>query len=191
MSRRRMQRYGAGILAVGMMGTGLLMAQAPAAPTPAQPSGRYQPKFAGDPARSESEAQALGYMRTVLRAQHDYKKRHNKYAESLEALAGTGSFTKRMAHATDRGDYTATFLSALWSASRRVCAHHDAQADGQRPPLVLRGRRWGHSCGRSEAGRFGFSKSEVRNRTSLRGWRMATSTAHQDHQLKKLTRAGL
>ncbi len=109
MSRRRMQRYGAGILAVGMMGTGLLMAQAPAAPTPAQPSGRYQPKFAGDPARSESEAQALGYMRTVLRAQHAYKKRHNKYAESLEALAGTGSFTKRMAHATDRGDYTATF----------------------------------------------------------------------------------
>ena len=48
-------------------------------------------------------------MRTVLRAQHAYKKRHNKYAESLEGLAGTGSFTKRMAHATERGDYTATF----------------------------------------------------------------------------------
>ena len=111
MSRRRMQRYGAGILAVGMMGAGLLMAQvqAPAAPTAAPPSGAYQPKFAGDPARSESEAQALGYMRTVLRAQHAYKKRHDKYAESLEALAGTGSFTKRMAHATERGDYTATF----------------------------------------------------------------------------------
>src|ERR1035441_2615921 len=109
MSRGRMQRYGAGILAVGMMGAGLLMAQmqAPAAPTAAQPSGPYQPKFAGDPARSE--AQALGYMRTVLRAQHAYKKRHNKYAESLEGLAGTGSFTKRMAHATERGDYTATF----------------------------------------------------------------------------------
>jgi hypothetical protein len=111
MSRGRMQRYGAGILAVGMMGAGLLMAQvqAPAAPTAAPPSGPYQPKFAGDPARSESEAQALGYMRTVLRAQHAYKKRHNKYAESLEALAGTGSFTKRMAHSTERGDYTATF----------------------------------------------------------------------------------
>jgi hypothetical protein len=106
-----MQRYGAVMLAVGMMGTGLLMgqAQAPAAPTAAPPSEPYQPKFPGDPARSESEAQALGYMRTVLRAQHAYKKRHNKYAESLEALAGTGSFTKRMAHSTDRGDYTATF----------------------------------------------------------------------------------
>ncbi len=110
MSRRRMQRYGAGILAVGMMGMGLLMGQAQA-PAAAQPSGPYQPKFAGDPARSESEAQALGYMRTVLRAQHAYKKRHNKYAESLEALAGTGSFTKRMAHSTDRGDYTASFRS--------------------------------------------------------------------------------
>ena len=69
----------------------------------------YQPKFPGDPARSESEAQALGYMRVVLRAQHEYKKRHNKFADSLEALAGTGSFTKRMAHTTDRGDYTASF----------------------------------------------------------------------------------
>jgi hypothetical protein len=119
MSRRRMQRYGAGILAVGMMGAGLLMAQmqAPAAPTAAQPSGPYQPKFAGDPARSESEAQALGYMRTVLRAQHAYKKRHNKYAESLEGLAGTGSFTKRMAHSTDRGDYTATFRPHFGSHS--------------------------------------------------------------------------
>ena len=121
MSRRRMRRYGAGILAVGMMGTGLAMAQAqaPAAPTAAPPSGSYQPKFAGDPARSESEAQALGYMRTVLRAQHAYKKRHNKYAESLVALAGTGSFTKRMAHSTERGDYTATFR-----------AHFGPQHDG-------------------------------------------------------------
>jgi hypothetical protein len=85
-----------------MMGAGLLLAQAPA-PAP------YQPKFAGDPARSESEAQALGYMRVVLRAEREYKKRHNKYADSLEALAGTGSFTKRMAHTTDRGDYTASF----------------------------------------------------------------------------------
>jgi hypothetical protein len=113
MSRKRMQRYSAGILAVGMIGAGLLMAQAqaPAAPAEAQSSGAYQPKFPGDPARSESEAEALGYMRTVLRAQHAYKKRHNKYAESLEALAGTGSFTKRMAHSTDRGDYTAAFRS--------------------------------------------------------------------------------
>jgi hypothetical protein len=108
-SRRRIQRYCAGILAVGMMGAGLLLAQAPA-----QPSAQYQPKFAGDPARSEAEAQALGYMRVVLRAEHEYKKRHNKFADSLVVLAGTGSFTKRMAHTTDRGDYTASFR-----------AHHD------------------------------------------------------------------
>jgi len=69
----------------------------------------YQPKFPGDPAGSESEAQALGYMRVVLRAQREYKKRHNKYADSLAGLAGTGSFTKRMAHSTDRGDYTVGF----------------------------------------------------------------------------------
>lgn len=104
MKLRRGQRYFAGILAVGMMGAGLAWAQAPS-----QPSSQYQPKFAGDPARSEAEAQALGYMRTVLRAEHAYKKRHGKYAESLEALAGTGSLTKRMAHTTDRGDYMASF----------------------------------------------------------------------------------
>ena len=89
---------------MGMMAGGLAKAQAPA-----QPSGQYQPKFAGDPARSESEAQALGYMRVVLRAERQYKKRHNKFAESLESLAGTGSLTKRMARTTDRGDYTASF----------------------------------------------------------------------------------
>jgi hypothetical protein len=124
MTQRRMRRYGAGILVVGMMGAGLAMAQAPASPptsgqttepasgqTTAPPSATYQPKFPGDPARSESEAQALGYMRTLLRAQHEYKKKHNKFADSLEALAGTGSFTKRMAQSTERGDYTASFLA--------------------------------------------------------------------------------
>ena len=104
MSGRQIQRYCAGILALGMLGAGLAPAQAPA-----QPSSEYKPQFPGDPARSASEAQALGYMRVVLRAENQYKKRHNKYADSLEALAGTGSFTKRMAHSTDRGDYTASF----------------------------------------------------------------------------------
>src|SRR5581483_8301399 len=69
----------------------------------------YQPKFAGDPARSQAEAEALGYMRVVIRGQKLYKKRHNHYAQSLAELAGTGSFTKRMAHSTDRGDYTVGF----------------------------------------------------------------------------------
>lgn len=70
----------------------------------------YQPKFPGDPARSDSEASALGYMRTVLRAQREYKKKYNHYATSLPALVHTGSFTKRMTN-TDRGDYTVTFRS--------------------------------------------------------------------------------
>ena len=74
-----------------------------------QSSTPYKPQFPGDPARSESEAQALGYMRVVLRAEREYKKRHGKFTDSLESLAGTGSFTKRMAHSTDRGDYTASF----------------------------------------------------------------------------------
>jgi hypothetical protein len=91
-------------------GFGMAAAQEQPASPPASPStGTYQPKFPGDPARSESEAQALGYMRVVLRAQRAYEKRHNKYADSLAELAGTASFTKRMAHSTDRGDYTASF----------------------------------------------------------------------------------
>ncbi len=95
------------------LGSLLASAQtAPAAPTtaPSQAApATYKPKFPGDPAHSESEAQALGYMRVVLRAQSLYKKRHDKYAESLAALAGTGSFTKRMARSTERGDYTVGF----------------------------------------------------------------------------------
>lgn len=68
----------------------------------------YQPKFPGDPARSESEATALGYMRTVLRAQRLYKRKYNHYANSLAALVHTGSFTKRMVN-TERGDYSVSF----------------------------------------------------------------------------------
>lgn len=70
----------------------------------------YQPKFAGDPARSDSEASALGYMRTVLRAQREYKKKYDHYATSLAALVHSGSFTKRMTN-TDRGDYAVGFRS--------------------------------------------------------------------------------
>ena len=70
----------------------------------------YQPKFHGDPARSESEANALGYMRTVVRAQRQYQKKTGKYATSLSQLVHTGSFTRRMTE-TDRGDYTVGFRS--------------------------------------------------------------------------------
>jgi len=68
----------------------------------------YQPKFKGDPARSDSEAAALGYMRTVLRAQRQYKKKNNHYATSLMELVHTGSFTRRMVD-PKRGDYTVGF----------------------------------------------------------------------------------
>jgi len=74
----------------------------------AQPA--YQPKFPGDPARSEPEARALGYMRTVLRAQKEFKKKNDHYTSSLLALVHTGSFTRRMAN-PDRGDYTVGFKS--------------------------------------------------------------------------------
>jgi len=126
-NKRRMKRLWAGVLGAGMMGAVPLSSQAPEqgapppppqdttqttpAPAPAQPPVVYQPKFPGDPARSESEAQALGYMRVVLRAQKEYKKRHDKFAESLPALAGTGSLTKRMARSTERGDYMVSFRS--------------------------------------------------------------------------------
>jgi len=80
----------------------------PPAPTVAEPP--YQPKFPGDPARSGSEAAALGYMRTVIRAQREYKKKNAKFAPSLNALVHTGSFTRRMTK-TDRGDYTVSFQS--------------------------------------------------------------------------------
>ena len=70
----------------------------------------YQPKFKGDPARSDSEANALGYMRTVIRAQQQYNKKNDKYAATLADLVHTGSFTRRMTQ-TDRGDYTVSFRS--------------------------------------------------------------------------------
>ncbi len=83
----------------------LLLAQTPASQAPAS---AYQPKFAGDPARSESEAAALAYMRVVLRAQHHFEKQYGHFATSLAELVHSGSFTKRMVN-PNRGDYTAAF----------------------------------------------------------------------------------
>ena len=70
----------------------------------------FQPKFKGDPAKSDSEEVALGWLRTVMRSQKRYNKNMGKYAPSLQALVGHASFTKRMAN-PDRGDYTAQFHS--------------------------------------------------------------------------------
>jgi len=79
-----------------------------AAAQPTAPA--YKPKFAGDPAHSDSEAGALGYIRTVLNAQKLYKKKHDTFATSLAGLVHTGSFTQRMTK-TDRGDYFVGFES--------------------------------------------------------------------------------
>src|SRR6266481_9842087 len=91
--KRRIQWAAALVLSVSL---------AAAAQTP------YQPKFKGDPAKSDSEAAALGYMRTVLRAQKLYKKKNDKFAASLADLVHTGSFTKRMVN-PERGDYSVGF----------------------------------------------------------------------------------
>jgi hypothetical protein len=89
-----------GIFLAVLVASGTLLAQT-----------AYKPKFPGDPAHSDSEAGALGYMRTVLRAQNQYKKKNGHYATSLSALIHTGSFTRRMAN-PDRGDYTVNFHAA-------------------------------------------------------------------------------
>ena len=70
----------------------------------------YQPKFPGDPAHSDAEAGALGYMRTAVYAQKQYQKKHQKFATSLMGLVGSGSFTRRMIN-PERGDYTVGFRS--------------------------------------------------------------------------------
>jgi len=72
------------------------------------PSPTYQPKFHGDPARSDSEAAALAYMRVVIRAQRQFNKQYDHFATSLAELVHSGSFTKRMVN-PDRGDYTVSF----------------------------------------------------------------------------------
>ncbi len=69
----------------------------------------YQPKFKGDPAKSEEEAQALGYMRTVVYAEKNYNAKKHSFAPTLSDLVGQGSFTKRMAASKKRGDYTVSY----------------------------------------------------------------------------------
>jgi hypothetical protein len=102
------------LLVIGVIASAALAAGQTAAPSPAPAqsspaaSDTYKPKFPGDPARSNSEAAALGYMRTVLRAQREFNKKNDHFATSLAELVHTGSFTKRMVN-TDRGDYTVGF----------------------------------------------------------------------------------
>jgi hypothetical protein len=98
-------RYFAVIAAVVFAAAGMFAPSELAAQTPAA---TYQPKFPGDPARSDSEAAALAYMRVVLRAQHRFQKQYDHFATSLAELVHSGSFTKRMVD-PNRGDYTANF----------------------------------------------------------------------------------
>lgn len=99
------------IIAAFLIVTCALFAQepAPSAAPPAQaPAPTYTPKFHGDPARSDSEAAALGYMRVVIRANHAFNKQYDHYALTLTDLVHSGTFTKRMVN-PDRGDYTASY----------------------------------------------------------------------------------
>jgi hypothetical protein len=103
-------------LAVTILLTSLSFAQA----TP-----DYKPKFAGDPAHSDAEAAAMGYMRVVVNAQKNYSHKHaGQYATSLNALVGQGSFTRRMLD-PKRGDYSAKFKGtakeySLWMTPSTV-----------------------------------------------------------------------
>ena len=98
------------VLAIVLVCTVFAVAQNSAPQSSPQSSGSpaYQPKFPGDPARSDSEAAALAYMRVVLRAQHQYEKRNDHFATSLTDLVHTGTFTKRMLN-PEQGDYTVGF----------------------------------------------------------------------------------
>jgi hypothetical protein len=95
------------VAAVLMAGCALNAQETP--PAAAQAPG-YTPKFHGDPARSDSEAAALGYTRVVMRAQMLFNKHYGHYAISLSQLVHTGTFTQRMVN-TERGDYSVGFRS--------------------------------------------------------------------------------
>jgi len=94
-------------------------------------------------------------MRVVLRAENTYKKRHNKYAESLGGFGGDGISHKRMARSTDRGDYTASFHPkhegpdhdgfVLTMTPKQLDNEHRsfyAEEDGRFTPTSRRPRIW-------------------------------------------------
>ncbi|MGA2414427.1 MAG: hypothetical protein ABSF59_08255 [Candidatus Sulfotelmatobacter sp.] len=111
--------FGGALFAGALFGASPAFAQTPAA--------TYQPKFPGDPARSDSEAAALAYMRVVLRAQHRFEKQYGHFAVALAELVHSGSFTKRMVD-PNRGDYTAGFKGKKDSFILTMTPQHlDAQ----------------------------------------------------------------
>jgi hypothetical protein len=97
------------LLAFALLAALAVFAQESTPPLTGQtPASTYTPKFKGDPAHSQSEAEALAYMRVVVRAQKQFNKQYGHYATTLAELVHSGSFTKRMVN-PDRGDYTASF----------------------------------------------------------------------------------
>ena len=115
------------VFPIGVLALTNLFVQATPLAAQTSSASTYTPKFPGDPARSDSEAAALGYMRVVLRAQHRFQKQYGHFATSLEELVHSGSFTKRMVN-PDRGDYTAGFKGKKDSFILTMTPEHlDAQ----------------------------------------------------------------
>jgi len=105
--------------------SGAAAAQGPAAQTPGT---TYQAKFPGDPARSDSEADALGYLRVAMRAEHLFNKQYGHYATSLHELVHTGTFTRRMV-TPQQGDYVVSFKGkkdsfAITMTPNQIDANH-------------------------------------------------------------------
>jgi hypothetical protein len=98
------------IVAISLLAAGALFAQdaSPAPPAAAPQAPAYTPKFHGDPARSDSEAAALAYMRVVIRAENQFNKQYGHYALTLRELVHSGTFTQRMTN-PERGDYTVSY----------------------------------------------------------------------------------
>jgi hypothetical protein len=92
------------------------------------PTSTYQPKFPGDPAHSDSEAAALGYLRVAMRAEHLFNRQYGHYATSLPELVHTGTFTRRMVN-PDQGDYVVSFQGkkdgfAITMSPNQIDANH-------------------------------------------------------------------
>jgi len=122
----RSSKVSSSLLAVLLLTTFLLPSSFSQTTAPAG-SSTYQSKFPGDPARSDSEAAALAYMRVVLRAQHRFEKQYDHFAITLAELVHSGSFTKRMVD-PHRGDYTASFRGKKDSFILTMTPNHlDAQ----------------------------------------------------------------
>jgi hypothetical protein len=99
------------ILAAFVLAASMAGAYAQETAPPAQnPAPAYAPKFHGDPAHSDSEAAALGYLRVVMRAEVGFNKQYGHYAVTLAQLVHSGTFTQRMVN-PDRVDYTVGYKS--------------------------------------------------------------------------------